>query len=219
MKNQKYVSPENVSPDIFKNKLLNYFSRTHVAVPIGMIVVFSAWLIYRSSLLTDFSAGKTVLLFFGGWFLFTFAEYVLHRNLYHIEPTSEARKKFAYIIHGAHHDYPKDKMRLAMPPIGILVYIAIFYTLFWLALRDYSYATLAGFAIGYAGYLFVHYSVHAFRPPNNFLKALWTNHAIHHYQDDTVMFGVSSPLWDYVFGTIPKDDRKTRKSVEVQAKG
>ncbi|MEL6652049.1 MAG: fatty acid hydroxylase, partial [Bacteroidota bacterium] len=26
----------------------------------------------------------------------------------------------------------------------------------------------------------------------------------HHYKDDTVAFGVSSPLWDYVFRTMPK---------------
>ncbi len=217
MNEKKTISNQNVSPDIFKNKWLNYLTRTHILVPIGMVVAFSGWLIYRSSVHTDFSALKTALLFFTGFFVFTLAEYVLHRNLYHIEPTSEWRAKFAYAIHGAHHDFPKDKQRLAMPPLGIIIYVTVFYAIFRLALGDYGYATLSGFAIGYVGYLGVHYCVHAFRPPNNFLKALWTNHAIHHYHDNTVLYGVSSPLWDYVFGTIPRDKQKKGKSVEVKA--
>jgi sterol desaturase/sphingolipid hydroxylase (fatty acid hydroxylase superfamily) len=29
-------------------------------------------------------------------------------------------------------------------------------------------------------------------------------HLRHHYKDDDVGFGISSPLWDYVFGTTRK---------------
>ena len=69
---------------------------------------------------------------------------------------------------------------------------------------DFVFAFLPGFLVGYASYLFVHYIVHAYAPPKNFFKALWVNHSIHHYKDNTVVFGVSSPLWDYVFRTMPK---------------
>jgi sterol desaturase/sphingolipid hydroxylase (fatty acid hydroxylase superfamily) len=44
--------------------------------------------------------------------------------------------------------------------------------------------------------------VHAFQPPKNFFKVLWVNHSIHHYKDGEVVFGVSSPLWDYIYGTM-----------------
>ena len=37
----------------------------------------------------------------------------------------------------------------------------------------------------------------------NFLKTLWVHHAIHHYKDDTRAYGVSSPLWDWILGTMP----------------
>ena len=57
--------------------------------------------------------------------------------------------------------------------------------IFELVLDKFSFSTLAGFMTGYAFYLLVHYSVHIFRPPNNILKELWKNHAIHHYKDDT----------------------------------
>ncbi|MEX2379667.1 MAG: sterol desaturase family protein, partial [Vicingaceae bacterium] len=46
-------------------------------------------------------------------------------------------------------------------------------------------------------------------PPKNFLKQLWIHHSIHHYQEDDKAFGVSSPLWDYVFGTMPSKKRKS----------
>jgi sterol desaturase/sphingolipid hydroxylase (fatty acid hydroxylase superfamily) len=45
--------------------------------------------------------------------------------------------------------------------------------------------------------------VHIFKPPRNFLKALWRNHSIHHYKDDSILFGVSSPIWDYVYRSLP----------------
>jgi sterol desaturase/sphingolipid hydroxylase (fatty acid hydroxylase superfamily) len=44
--------------------------------------------------------------------------------------------------------------------------------------------------------------VHAYPPPGNFFKALWINHSVHHYKDGEAVFGVSSPLWDYIYGTM-----------------
>jgi sterol desaturase/sphingolipid hydroxylase (fatty acid hydroxylase superfamily) len=58
--------------------------------------------------------------------------------------------------------------------------------------------------VGYAGYLSIHYMVHSFQPPKNFLKILWINHGIHHYKNGEEVFGVSSPLWDYIYGTMVK---------------
>ena len=71
--------------------------------------------------------------------------------------------------------------------------------------------------VGYAFYLLVHYAVHIFRPPNNFLKALWSNHAIHHYSNNEILYGVSSPLWDYVYRTLPEKKDK-EKAIRVTAK-
>jgi sterol desaturase/sphingolipid hydroxylase (fatty acid hydroxylase superfamily) len=107
-------------------------------------------------------------------------------------------------MHGLHHEFPKDKGRLAMPPLLIIPIAFMFLYIFWLMIGDLSYAFTPGFLIGYAGYLCVHYIVHAFPPPKNFFKTLWINHGIHHYKDPDVAFGVSSPLWDHVFGSLPK---------------
>ena len=69
---------------------------------------------------------------------------------------------------------------------------------------DFAFGFLAGFLMGYAAYLAVHYSIHAFNVPNNFLKTLWHHHSIHHYREPDRAFGVTSPLWDHIFGTMPR---------------
>jgi len=120
-----------------------------------------------------------------------------------------------YKMHGMHHDYPKDKRRLAMPPLVAILLATGLLFLFELVLGQYSFSYLAGFVVGYALYLMVHYTVHVYPPPRNFMRALWVNHSIHHYSEDEVLFGVSQPLWDYVFGTMPRSDKDRRMAREI----
>ena len=91
-----------------------------------------------------------------------------------------------------------------MPPILSITLSTLLLLLFRLVLGDFVFSFLPGFLAGYAAYLAVHYMVHAFQPPKNFLKMLWVNHAVHHYKNGVGVYGVSSPLWDYVYGTMSK---------------
>jgi len=212
---QNFVSKQNESQPLFENKWLERMTRTHIAVPVSIFFLYAIGLVYYTKVATDLANWQVLLLFFGGWLVFTFAEYKVHKGLYHMHPKTDNRKKIAYTMHGIHHDYPKDKNRLAMPPVLSVLVGTILLLILEFFLDIYSFSFLAGFLTGYAFYLLVHYSVHIFRAPNNFLKVLWTNHAIHHYSDDTVLFGVSSPLWDHIFGTLPQ--KKSRRGVEVKA--
>jgi len=185
------------------NPLIERLSRTHIAVPLTIFTVYAIALLYWSFDHRFLGLYETVAVFMLGTLSFTLVEYVMHRFLFHLPPTSERNKKIAYIIHGVHHDYPKDKDRLAMPPvISILLATGLLY-LFNLLMGNVAFAFTAGFVVGYAGYLFVHYIVHAFKAPNNFLKVLWVHHGIHHYKSPDKAFGVSSPLWDHIFRTMP----------------
>jgi len=67
------------------------------------------------------------------------------------------------------------------------------------ALSAYS----IGFILGYVAYDCTHYSLHHFSTKNEAVRSLQRGHMEHH---DTIYpqeanFGVTSPLWDYVFGT------------------
>jgi Sterol desaturase len=204
------VPPKNKgTKKLFNNPVLEKLSRTHISIPLTIFVLYSVSLLYWSVTHTTLTPGATVGLFLLGFFSFTLVEYLLHRYVYHLSTHTEWRKKFQYSAHGVHHEFPKDKDRLAMPPLLSITLATILLLLFRLVMGDFTFAFLPGFLVGYAFYLSVHYVVHIFQPPKNFLRVLWVNHSIHHYKDGDTVFGVSSPLWDYVFGTMR---RKTKVS-------
>lgn len=215
---QKFKSNATSSKGPFESDFLNRITQTHISVPIAMFVLYAAGLIWYTTQVTELTAGQIAGLFFAGIFFFTFVEYAMHRWLYHPpHGASEKYQEFTYTIHGYHHDYPRDKRRLAMPPWMAIIIATVFLLIFKLFLSQMAFSFTAGFVVGYAGYLMVHYSVHAFSPPKNFLKMLWVNHSIHHYSENEILFGVSQPFWDYVFRTIPKTqaDKKLAKEIVV----
>lgn len=200
--------PDNSgSAHMFENPLLEKLSRTHILVPITLFFLVSSVCLYYAVTTTNINLWSGTLVLLLGIFAFTFVEYMMHKHFFHMEPDTPIKDKLQYSVHGVHHDYPKDKDRLAMPPFVSAAYVLIFYAVFNLIMGDFTLYFLPGFLFGYSAYLGVHYVVHAFQPPKNFLKVLWVNHAVHHYKDPDVAFGVSSPLWDYILGTMPKKDK------------
>jgi len=199
---------ENVSPknkgtrQLFQNPILEKLTRTHIAVPLVIFFLYSGGLLYWSITHTTLTPWTTVGMFFLGLLVFTWVEYNVHRHLFHMPAYTKTRAKMQYVMHGVHHEFPKDKDRLAMPPLVSVTISTILLLLFRLVLGDFVFSFLPGFLVGYAAYLAVHYMVHAYPPPKNFMKSLWVNHGVHHYKDGEVVFGVSSPLWDYVYGTM-----------------
>lgn len=189
---------------LFDNPILEALSRTHIMVPILMWLTLSVFLGWYAFTFTNMSTGTIAALFATGLLVFTLFEYVLHRYLYHIHPTTERRAKLQYTLHGVHHEYPKDKTRLAMPPVVAVFMAAGFFGLFFLMMGESAYAFFPGFLVGYSGYLSVHFIVHAYTPPKNFFKQLWVNHSVHHYKNPESNYGVSSPFWDYIFGSFQR---------------
>ncbi|MFD2200223.1 sterol desaturase family protein [Shivajiella indica] len=198
----------NGSAQMFQNPILERLTRTHISIPISLWFVIGTVSFYFAVTNTDIPLGIGLGVLLLGILGFTLVEYLMHRYFYHMEPDSPIKDKVQYNVHGVHHDYPKDKDRLTMPPFISIAYAIIFYYAFTFLMGDYGLFFLPGFMIGYSAYLAVHYIVHAYQPPKNFFKYLWVNHAIHHYKDPDVAYGVSSPLWDFVFGTMPKKEKQ-----------
>lgn len=191
------------SKRLFENPLLERLTRTHISIPLTIFSVYAVALLYWSIDHKYYNIAETVGIFFLGTLSFTLVEYLIHRFIFHLPPTTELKEKIAYTIHGVHHEFPKDKERLAMPPIVSIVLATALLLIFRLLMGNTAFAFTAGFVVGYAGYLSVHYIVHAFKAPKNMFKILWVHHGIHHYKSPDKAFGVSSPLWDYVFRTMP----------------
>lgn len=199
----KDILPKNKGTQrLFQNPVLEKLTRTHIAVPLTIFAIFAGALLTWSITNTNLSATATIGMFVLGFLGFTWVEYVTHRYVFHMKTYTALRAKLQYTIHGVHHEYPKDKDRLAMPPLLSVTIATILLLLFRLIMGDLVFSFLPGFIVGYAAYLAIHYMVHAFPPPKNFFKILWINHGTHHYKDGELVFGVSSPLWDYIYGTM-----------------
>ncbi|QED37940.1 fatty acid hydroxylase [Antarcticibacterium arcticum] len=192
------------SATLLANPFLERLTHTPIHYPLIIFSVISAILIYYGIVEKGFGVPGMILLFFGGMFFFTFIEYLTHRFLYHLPTSGPTSEKIAYTMHGVHHDYPKDKTRLAMPPVVSLIISTFLFVIYRGIMGDYVFGFLAGFLMGYTTYLAIHYSIHRFRVPNNFFKVLWHHHSIHHYRETDRAFGVTSSLWDRVFGTMPR---------------
>lgn len=204
---QTYLPKNKGSKQLFSNPVLEKLSRTHISVPLIIFFLYSTGLLYWSVTQTSLSAPTTVGMFFLGMVAFTWVEYVVHRYLFHMPTYTRLREKIQYTMHGVHHEFPKDKERLAMPPLLSITISTILLLLFKVVMGDLAFSFLPGFLTGYALYLAVHYMVHAYPPPKNIFKALWVNHSIHHYKHGEYIFGVSSPLWDYVYGTMKEKEK------------
>ncbi len=200
------------SKRIFENPILERLSRTHISIPISIFITISVGLLIYAVMYTNLPVPVIPFLFLGGFLFFTFMEYMAHRYLFHMKPDKSWKRTIQYNMHGVHHEFPKDKDRLAMPPLLSITFAVFFFAVFYSLMNTRVFGFLPGILCGYSAYLFVHYIVHAYPPPKNIFKHLWINHAIHHYRDDSVVFGVSSPLWDYVFGTMPEKTEEKHKS-------
>jgi sterol desaturase/sphingolipid hydroxylase (fatty acid hydroxylase superfamily) len=146
-----------------------------------------------------------VLSFGAGIFIWTFLEYLLHRFLFHIQLpiTNPKVREVVNASHLLHHASPRDPSRVLVQPTYGLVVSAIAYGLIWLAVGNVFAAmlVLAGIWTGFLYYEAVHYRVHFSLSPSGLIAWQRRAHFYHHFTNNKRCFGVTSPLWDYVFGT------------------
>jgi dihydroceramide fatty acyl 2-hydroxylase len=197
----------SASPQLFESKFLNFFSRVHPSIP---AIVFVPVVVAMEWLGADRGLGwlEIVLLTLGGLGIWTLTEYWLHRLIFHLEPDNDFGRRMHFIIHGVHHDHPNDKMRLVMPPAVSIPLAAVFFAGFTLLFgTPAAYPLFAGLILGYLGYDYTHYHLHHHTPKTDLGRRLREQHMRHHFQDHRFGFGVSSPLWDVVFRTLPRQRR------------
>jgi 4-hydroxysphinganine ceramide fatty acyl 2-hydroxylase len=191
---------------LFQNDYMEMMTKTHPAVVYCMYFPVIAFMLYYGVVDKQMSPGYEVLLFLAGTLFWSFFEYIMHRFLFHIVVENPRAQKIAYAMHGVHHEYPRDKERLFMPQVPSIIVACIIFAIFHLLMGWNALPFFSGFLFGYILYGSMHFAIHAFTPPK-YLKALWRNYHLHHYKADDKGFGVSSVLWDHVFGTVPhKED-------------
>jgi sterol desaturase/sphingolipid hydroxylase (fatty acid hydroxylase superfamily) len=127
-----------------------------------------------------------------GLALWTLIEYLMHRWVLHrLAP------------HYRHHDEP-DTLAYIFAPLWLSgVSAVMLFGLLALATGSWQQAALveAGTVSGYLLYEALHVRMHSPAAGGPVLRALRKHHFYHHFADDTRCFGVTTPVWDYVFRT------------------
>jgi len=135
---------------------------------------------------------------FAGLLVWSLVEYLVHRFLFHSLYRQE---------HWTHH-------------VNVLAYIGIsswktssaYAGLLLLAWYTHLTSAFIGVMVGYYAYISLHFVMH--RPQHwayRFISGLVANHDLHHRKGIEKNFGVSSPLWDHVFGTYVRAHAVTAK--------
>lgn len=145
-----------------------------------------------------------IITFAIGWTLWTFAEYALNRWLLH---AGEASLLFVAVFkrhHFRHHEDPEN-IRYSFPhPLTILITAAILFLLALLTLGTLSFSLTSGFLFGCWLFCLLHVLQHHYPSPSAvFLKNYWQTHFLHHNRYSDKAFGISTPLWDRMLGTLP----------------
>jgi sterol desaturase/sphingolipid hydroxylase (fatty acid hydroxylase superfamily) len=131
--------------------------------------------------ISTLTSSITAVLFCCGAVAWTLAEYITHRFVLHA---------IAPVQHGIHHARPQD----AIDKIFWQIWLA--FALLYLIVGS---AVLAGVLVAYAWYLFVHYCAH--HNPAILPASLLEHHRDHHRFANR-NYGVTTKLWDRVFGTM-----------------
>lgn len=146
----------------------------------------------------------------GGIAIWTLLEYIFHRFLLHAEFRNRTLREFVNASHLRHHAAPRDREQILVQlPFGLITSAAI-YALLYAITRDNFKASgiISGIWAGFLYYEAVHYRVHVSLSHSPLLQQQRKAHFYHHFSDSEKCFGVTSPLWDYIFGTIRRDVRQ-----------
>lgn len=201
---------------VYKNQFIErWFAQAHPITPgvwFGWIVAVGLY-----SAFTGPAIGLGLAAFFGGVVITSLIEYFLHRFAFHFKPKSESGRLNHFILHGYHHEFPNDPMRLVLPPIGIWPVAAVVGVVYYFAFGSYFWPVFGGTALGYIAYDWLHYYTHHFNPKGGPGKWLKRYHMMHHFDSPHHRFGITSPLWDLVFGTYMPLGRSWRAESKAAA--
>jgi len=139
-----------------------------------------------------------------GLLIWTLGEYFINRFLLH----GESRSLLVRLMnkyHSQHHTNPEDVRYSFIHPLIIFIAVIVLLALGFVTVGKRSVSLASGFLFGYWMFGLLHLLQHHYPAPTwRFLRMQWQNHFLHHHYYPRKAFGISMPLWDYVFGSLPR---------------
>ncbi|KAH7701208.1 Protein C25A1.5, partial [Aphelenchoides avenae] len=167
---------------------------------LGLAHMCSAFGLLKGTLAASF-------LFALGTLAWTLLEYTLHKYVvFHWKPNTKSYNQITlhFLLHGLHHKTPMDPDRLVFPPTPALLIVGFFYLVYVNILPWPVFCCFAsGKLFGYICYDCSHYYLHHGNPqPSTSMHFRKVYHHNHHFKDSDLAYGISTVLWDHVFGTV-----------------
>lgn len=144
-------------------------------------------------------------LFLFGIALWTLIEYILHRYIFQLHHNFPSLGKILKVFHGLHQENPRAHEHLFVQPFPGTLIIAVACGLLYISVGSLALPLMSGVTGGYLAYCYIHYTVHT-RPSKLPFHKLWIHHLKHHHKYPDKAYGVTSPIWDMVFGTMPPEN-------------
>ena len=190
--------------ELFRHPILNKLAKSDfrmamVGYPMAGLALFVTGLYLTA--IPWYMLLITSVVSYVGW---TLIEYLMHRYVYHEITRIAGTKRFQYIFHGIHHQQPNRRDKMILPPAPWAVALLMFFALFYLLAGEYAFGILPGLVLGYTCYTYVHYNIHQANCPR-WLQHHRIHHQLHHHRHPDKAFGVTSPVWDRIFGTMPPE--------------
>ena len=197
---------------IFRSRILELtLTKAPPILPWIWSTPIMAWGMYHGAVVAGLSIPVLISLFVAGILLWSLTEYLLHRWFFHFKPKNRHVKMLFFLTHGYHHEFPHDRMRLVAPPLMFTTLGIVFSISYRLIFGPVVWAPVfAGVIAGFLAYETIHFYSHHHIPKNPIGRFLRAYHLRHHFEDSEVRYGISSPLWDLIFGTfrgLGKDSR------------
>ncbi len=123
-------------------------------------------------------------------------EYVMHRFVLHaIEPFKS--------WHALHHDRPTALIIAPTLLSATLITLLVFVPALLASSLASAISLTLGVTVGYLAYSLCHHATHHCRATGRWLRERKRWHAVHHGRGGRECYGVTSNIWDHVFGTGP----------------
>lgn len=141
----------------------------------------------------------TIIWMLAGFLLWPALEYAMHAGLGHLFLRGKTHFSRQHTRHHAEKDWfaPHAEKALAAAPAFSFIFIVGFFTIGWIN----ALALTFGFASMYLIYEIAHLRAHTHPPKGPYGRWLRKNHFSHHFQNPRKNHGVTSPFFDYLFGT------------------
>jgi len=178
---------------------------SHPWMPMALYLSLGSLLTFLSLRLHPRMPGETLLLLVLGIFSWTLIEYLLHRFLFHWRTMKEPWRGWLSQAHLEHHRTALTGEGILVRPFFTLITALVVYGVLAFVSQSFSAALLleTGVFLGYIAYEWIHFAAHRFQLSSGIGKTLKQYHFHHHFKNSDGSFGVTSPLWDWVFGTRP----------------